>query len=209
MVAYVDSAVRATQLAQWFGLPTFDIAIIEVCEADEIPFVDQKGKRIGQAQPGPAFISRGEAGEPWSGNESQLKRLVNPKDISRLVVFDTWTRNCDRHWWPDGAAMGRARINLNNVFLSEEAPPGQFILKALEHTHCFTCGRALTTKLLCHLLVDEIAEDGIPDVYESLREFCDYYNASEAAQGSVNELWERDAVRGAQLTRPSFTVEAE
>ena len=64
-------------------------------------------------------------------------------------------------------------------------------------------------RLLCHLLVDAIAEDGIPEVYESLREFCDYYNASEAAQGSATERWERDAVRGAQRTRPSFTVERE
>lgn len=39
------------------------------------------------------------------------------------------------------------RINRNNVFLSEEAPEGQFLLKAIDHTHCFTCGREWTRRL--------------------------------------------------------------
>jgi hypothetical protein len=30
------------------------------------------------------------------------------------------------------------------VFLSGEAPLGQFLLKAIDHTHCFTCGRPLS-----------------------------------------------------------------
>ena len=78
----------ATHLAKWFGLSTFDCAIIEVAAQDEILFHNGS-----IAQVGPAFITRGESGEPWSGKEKQLKRLINPQDISRLVVFDTWTLN--------------------------------------------------------------------------------------------------------------------
>jgi len=81
----------ATHLARWFKLPTFDFALLEVTDLDEIPFY-----RGGHAQPGPAFITRAESGEPWSGKGTQLDRLINPQDISRLVVFDTWVLNCDR-----------------------------------------------------------------------------------------------------------------
>ena len=52
----------ATHLARWFKLPTFDYALIEVTDLDEIPLF-----RGGHAQPGPAFITRAESGEPWSG----------------------------------------------------------------------------------------------------------------------------------------------
>jgi hypothetical protein len=139
----------ATHLARWFKLPTFDFALIEVTDLDEIPLF-----RGGQAQPGPAFITRAESGEPWSGEGTQLNRLINPLDISRLVVFDTWVLNCDRH-----APGGRRRPNFNNVFLSEEAPEGYLLLKAMDHTHAFTCGRELTSRI-AHL--DQIRDS---DVY--------------------------------------------
>lgn len=130
----------ATQMASWFGLPTFDFDIIEVTDIDEIPFYDGT-----KAVPGPAFITRSESGDVWSGGQLQLKRLFNPQDISRLVVFDTWTLNCDRY--SERSPPKKPRINRNNVFLSEEAPDGQFLLKAMDHTHCFTCGKSLTRKL--------------------------------------------------------------
>ncbi len=132
----------ATQLARWFGLSAFDFAIIPVTDDDEIPFY--KG---GKAQVGPAFITRAESGEPWGGTERQLDKLINPQDISRLVVFDTWTLNCDRHSLPTDGKIGKPRVKRNNVFLSEEAPDGQLLLKAMDHTHCFTCGRPLSRSL--------------------------------------------------------------
>jgi hypothetical protein len=138
----------ATHLARWFKLPTFDFALIEVTDLDEIPFF-----RGGQAQPGPAFITRGEAGEPWSGKGNQLNRLINPLDISRLVVFDTWILNCDRY-----APTGRRKPNYNNVFLSEEAPEGYLLLKAMDHTHAFNCGRDLTPRI-AHL--DRIRDSNV------------------------------------------------
>jgi hypothetical protein len=138
----------ATQLARWFKLSTFDFAIIEVTELDELPFF-----RSGNARPGPAFITRSESGEPWSGKGKQLGRLINPRDISRMVVFDTWVLNCDRH-----APKRRRKPNYGNVFLSEEAPGGHLRLKAMDHTHAFTCGRDLTPRI-AHL--DQITEANV------------------------------------------------
>ena len=68
--------------------------------------------------------------------------MINPRDISRLVVFDTWVLNCDRF-----APHGQRKPNYNNVFLSQEAPDGYFLLKAMDHTHAFTCGRDLTPRI--------------------------------------------------------------
>lgn len=129
----------ATHLAQWLGLPTFDFALVTVTDEDEIVFLNNN-----RAQPGPAFITRAESGTTWGGTAEELARLINPEDIGRLVVFDTWTRNCDRH--PPDLAVRKP--NRNNVFFSnEEMPDGQFQLIAMDHTHCFHCGRDLTPEL--------------------------------------------------------------
>jgi len=126
----------ATHLAQWLGLPTFDFCLIPVTEVDEIWLPDGK-----LAKPGPAFITRSEKGGDWGGTPRELKRLTNVSDISRLIVFDTWTRNCDRYCPP------KKRCNRDNVFLSGEAPPGKLLLRAMDHTHCFTCGGTLTRRI--------------------------------------------------------------
>jgi hypothetical protein len=158
----------ATRLAQWFGLSTFDLAIVVVDVLDEIPFMDRDGNQTGQAKYGPAFITRGESGDSWSGDERQLAKLVNPQDVARLVVFDTWLLNCDRHSWPQGNPPRPARINRNNVFLSEVAPPGQFVLKAMDHTHCFTCGRPWTNRLAA---IDNVKDGRLFGLFPEFRAF--------------------------------------
>ena len=136
---YLAADWVATHLARWFGLPTFDFAIVNVTDEDEIIF--RNGQ---QAEVGPAFVTRAESGMTWGGTAEELAWLINPEDLGRLVVFDTWTRNCDRHP-PDLAAR---KPNRNNVFFSnEEMPDGQFRLIAMDHTHCFHCGRDLTAEL--------------------------------------------------------------
>jgi hypothetical protein len=70
-------------------------------------------------------------------------------------------------------------------------------------------GAGLAWRFLCHLLIDCIADEGIPEVCQSLREFYDYYRPSETMQGYLPEVCEREATRGEQLIRPSFTVEGE
>ncbi len=154
-----------TQLAEWLGLSTFDFALITVTPEDEVPFA--KG---GQASPGPAFITRAESGERWSGHVRQLRLLANPEDITRLVVFDTWTMNCDRYLSPPQGVVGWTRVNRDNVFLSEEAPAGQFVLKAIDHTHCFTCGAELTRRLRA---IDRIRDGRVFGLFPEFRRFLD------------------------------------
>lgn len=75
-----------THLARWLGLSTFDIAVLRLKADDSFPL--PRGYR---AEPGPAFASRALLGESWGKSLEQLDLLVNPEDITRLVVFDTWT----------------------------------------------------------------------------------------------------------------------
>src|SRR5688500_18874944 len=75
-----------THLAKWFGLSTFDIAILTLQE-DDVYELPQGAKAL----PGPAFAAQAMAGEPWGASGLQIDVLINPEDITRLVVFDTWT----------------------------------------------------------------------------------------------------------------------
>lgn len=160
--------VVATQLAEWLGLPTFDCAVITLDDIDEIPFVDKDGNQTGMAAPGPAFITRQERGGPWSGVKRDLNKLANPDDISVLVVFDTWVLNCDRFAPKPKGDLGKPRINCDNVFLSENAPGGEFLLTAMDHTHCFSCGRAWTRGLS---RIDIIREERVFGLFPEFRSF--------------------------------------
>ena len=93
-----------TQLAAWFGLPTFDYALMAVdATVDEIPLKDGSF-----AESGPAFVTRAAAGHPWGGSAEELDALVNPEAVTHLVVFDTWTLNCDRY--PPDLTTARPQI---------------------------------------------------------------------------------------------------
>jgi hypothetical protein len=160
--------VIATQLADWLGLPTFDCAIITLDEIDEIPFFDKDRNQTGQALPGAAFIARHERGGTWSGGKRDLLKLINPEDISALVVFDTWVLNCDRYAPKPKGEFGHPRVNRDNVFFSEDAPEGQFLLKAMDHTHCFSCGRSWTRRLS---QIDKLKEERIFGLFPEFRPF--------------------------------------
>lgn len=125
-----------TRLAAWFGLPTFEFATIPVIPEYGLTFFED-----GEVEPGPAFVTKYDPGDVWGGTERQIRQLSNIDDITRLVVFDTWTLNCDRH------SPGGQRINRNNVYLSGDAPAGNLLLRAMDHSHCFTCGKSLTPKI--------------------------------------------------------------
>jgi hypothetical protein len=127
-----------TLLAEWLGLATLDSAIIWVGSDDEIEFAGG-----GMAAPGPAFITRAETGMAWGGDAPTLRKLLNPGDISRLIVLDTWIRNCDRY-----RPEPNRRVNRDNVFLTWSSNQRKGLtLKAIDHTHAFTCGRELTRRL--------------------------------------------------------------
>jgi hypothetical protein len=78
----------ATNLARWFGLPTFEFALLTIdAGIDEIPFF-----RGGMAASGTAFVTKATPGHTWGGSADELNDLTNPEAISRLVVFDTWVQ---------------------------------------------------------------------------------------------------------------------
>lgn len=180
-----------SQLARWFGLPTFDFAIMEVDEeTDEIPL-----GRGGHAESGPAFVSRAVLGHAWGGSEKELKALANPEAIPRLVVFDTWTLNCDRYP-PD---IEKRKPNWDNVFLScEGVEPGELRLVAMDHTHCFTCGRDLTAGIAS---IDRARD---PAIYGMFPPFADWITKSEVER-AANKLRQVDSqhVRGVVGTIPA------
>jgi hypothetical protein len=124
--------------ADWIGLPTLDFGIIEVDEVDELPLA--KG---GFVQPGPAFISRRALGFSWGGDSETLDRLKNRSDLTKLVIFDTWVRNCDRR----SEYGGRIRQNRDNVFIVRSDAGADLSVTAMDHTHAFTCGRDLTIRI--------------------------------------------------------------
>jgi hypothetical protein len=130
-----------TKLARRFGLKTFDSAIFEIGEDDEILLDDKTF-----AAPGPAFVTRAEDGHPMGGEKS-LRQIENVEDMARAIVFDTWVRNCDRYA-PGMGKDGAPRMNADNLFLSADGASGEkFILKVIDHGHIFTCGKPLTPKL--------------------------------------------------------------
>ena len=161
-----------TQLASWFGLSTFDFTLIEVTEEIELP-LDSGGT----AQPGPAFITRREEGTTWGGRAWQLRRLANPQDIPRLIAFDTWTLNADRHP-PPGVDW---KPNQGNVFLSQEgAPRGRLVLKAMDHTHCFTGVSGLTSHVSS---IDRVRDERL---YGRFPEFVEYVGTDSLRQAAAD-----------------------
>lgn len=156
-----------TALADWLGLPTLDYAIIEVTSDDEIPLASGR-----LAQPGRAFITRAEDGFPWGGDPRTLVHLQNQGDLAKLVILDTWIRNCDRHRPPPSK-----RVNVDNVFLSRSADgPSWLLLKAIDHTHAFTCGNQLTRRIA---EIDSIRDE---TVYGSFPEFTEFLRADDIAE---------------------------
>src|SRR5260370_25512573 len=147
--------------AGWLGLPTLRHALVSVTPDDEIPLAGG-----GLAAPGPAFITKAENGFPWGGDEEALRRISNPHDISRLVVLDTWIRNCDRYR-PDP----NLRVNVDNVFLVWQTGLERgLVLKAIDQTHAFTCGRELTARIS---QLDAISDTTVVGCFPEFESFLD------------------------------------
>lgn len=161
-----------TQLARRFGLQTFDVAMIELTDIDEIPLDENTF-----AQPGVSFVTRKESGSTMDGRKA-LASIENPEDIPRIIVFDTWVRNCDRHA-PGMGRDGQARINMDNLFLSEEgAGKGKFILKAIDHGHIFTCGRRINRNLA---FIENTREEKLYGLFPFFRDFVTVETLAQAA----------------------------
>lgn len=186
-----------SNLARWFGLPTFDFAILRLHEGDHVPFV-----RGGCAAPGPAFVTRSEAGTTWDVNLDQLNALANPQHIGRLIVFDTWVLNWDRHP-PDSSR----RPNYGNVYLSEVgAPPGRFLIKAMDHTHCFGCRGGELTRRIDGL--DHIRDERIFGLFPLFRPLVDL-NEVEASCRQLATLPRGEVERIVAAIPSEWEVSAE
>jgi hypothetical protein len=156
-----------TQLAAWLGLPTFDFAIIYVRPENDIPFYHGN-----KAQPGPAFITRKDPGMTWGGDASTLGKLINPEDVGKLVLFDTWVRNVDRY--PPNPATRRP--NRGNVFLSSEnVPDGRWRLLAMDHTHCFDGPGYLDARLD---RIDFVQDEQIYGLFPEFKPFIQPHKSS-------------------------------
>jgi hypothetical protein len=173
-----------TILAEWLGLPTFQHAIVWITPDDEIPLAGG-----GMAAPGPAFITKAESGFPWGGDAETLWRVRNREDVSRLVILDTWIRNCDR-FRPEP----NRRVNRDNVFLAWDttSEPAAVVLKAIDHSHAFTCGRELTRRI-GHL--EEIRETTLFGCFPEFRSLLD----RESARAACLRLANMDKARAAGI----------
>jgi hypothetical protein len=150
-----------TQLAEWFGLPTFDYALMNIdASVDEIPLRDGL-----YAASGPAFVTRAANGHPWGGSKDELDSVVNLDAVSRLVIFDTWTLNCDRYP-PD--LTGR-KVNYDNVFLEKVGERGkkEFQLLAIDQGCCFSGGRDLSPKIAS---IDRIQDSQLYGLFPAFAE---------------------------------------
>lgn len=170
-----------TRLALWFGLPVLDNAILPLTDADTIQLDDSH-----HVQSGPAFVTRAVDTVDYSGTDRQLELIENPHDIARLVVFDTWVLNADRHPRipianpaPHPAARDRAP-NRNNVLLTTEgAPPDRLRLLAMDFTHAISVGRELTAQIL---RIELTQDEGVYGLFPEFRPYVTRPVVRQAAE---------------------------
>ncbi|MFW5692723.1 MAG: HipA family kinase, partial [Thermoguttaceae bacterium] len=165
-----------TRLAQWFGVPTLDVAVLPLTDADTF---DLNGGR--RAEAGPAFATRTIQAEPWDGAETTLKALCNADRLARLVVFDTWIRNDDRYPPMDGAGRPTTTWNANrgNLLITPEgAPPKELRFVAIDFGRGLTLGHELTATVNSIVAVRDKAVYGL---FPAFRPFVSAARVREAA----------------------------
>jgi hypothetical protein len=133
-----------SQLADQLGLRTLEFNLIQIDPTQvQIPLDADDEKPWSErtfALPGPGFISREVRASPWGGTGPELDKLINPDDLTRLVLLDTWVLNIDRHpRRPPHELLGARRPNFDNVLL-EDVVRGRKLrsrLIAMDFTHAF------------------------------------------------------------------------
>ena len=119
----------------------------------------------------------------------------------------------------DGCTVRR---NDRNVFLSEDAPEGQLLLRAMDHSHCFTNGREILPK---NLGTECVQESNVYGLFPEFRPFLDKEvvrravadlrqldrEAVEAMVSSIPPAWDvskkgREALVNFVVTRSAFLV---
>ena len=123
------SELIAAELAVLMGLSVPPFAVIAAPMLD-VPMADW---RVPVMEP-PLFFSLEVEAAPSDGTDAVLKRLENPGDLAKLVVFDTWVRNVDR-WAPEE----QGPPNRDNLLFG---PIGKRKFRAypIDHASCFVVG---------------------------------------------------------------------
>lgn len=110
----------AAELGTWFGLPIPPFAIVNNCT------IDLRMAGSGVRMVPPLFISKAVDGEPDAGNVF-LSKLRDKALVAKLVVFDTWVRNCDR-----------GQQNRDNLlYVRLPGRQGRYQMAPIDHGNCF------------------------------------------------------------------------
>ena len=148
-----------SELACAMGLRVPVFAVINVED------IDIQMESAGPIAFGPAFISRELRGSTSAGEDTFVRRLTNPEDIARLVVFDTWVRNLDR--CPPADYLD-PRPNRDNLFFTPVRR--KFEMVVFDHTHCFVEEDLESGLAGAHFVGDD-------RVYGAFPEFKDFLTA--------------------------------
>ena len=188
-----------SQLARWFELPIPPFAIMHLKELD-VKIIQAEG---GVAEVGPAFCSKAiPESHPWSGEGECLNNVENQKVIPKLVIFDTWTLNWDRHPPKDD----RRKPNYDNVLLTRTgASKNKLRILAIDFGECFSKARTLNSKI-SH--IDRIRSKKIYGLFPAFEKFM----VSEDFDLSLNKLKSIDKteiVKMVKLIPKEWQVEAD
>lgn len=163
------SELIAAEIGTRMGLSIPPFAVVTGIEID-IPMLDHHGHILP-----PAFFSKHIEGVPSDGTDEFIKRMEHHGDLARLIVFDTWIRNCDRCFPADGGhAYNYNRDNL----LFETLGDRRYRLAPIDHSHCI-----VDIDFVAAELTDE-AKICDENVYGFFPEFQPYIDA-DAVAGAV------------------------
>lgn len=177
------SELVGLRVARWAGLSVPDVAVITLEDDDEIPFDDEVPPRL-KALAGPAVVTR-EIPEAYQlgGRADGLQTVVNPEDMAKLVVVDTWLCNGDRHppYATDGtfAPSTWTKPNRDNVLLAR--------VTGGQRLHAIDFGHALKFKggMPKARNIDNVQDAGI---YGLFPEFRPWVTAGDHLGNAVTRL---------------------
>ncbi|WP_146770248.1 HipA family kinase [Mesorhizobium hawassense] len=163
LISELVAAELGTQMC--LDIPPF--AVVWAIEID-IPMLDHHGHILP-----PAFFSKHIEGVPSDGTDEFVKRLDDPNDLARLIVFDTWIRNGDRCFPTE--AEGVYNLNRDNL-LFETLGDRLYRLAPIDHSHCIVDVQFDTAELRDQALIRD------ENVYGFFPEFRPYISAGAVAE---------------------------
>ncbi|UVK43274.1 hypothetical protein BPNPMPFG_005052 [Mesorhizobium sp. AR07] len=113
----------AAELGTWLGLKVPPFAIIPECNIELVM------RKNGQIMQGPLFFSMQVDGSPRDGTDIFLSKLRDRDDVAKLVIFDTWVKNWDRH--------GLADDNSDNLLFVRRGESRKYDLVPIDHAWAF------------------------------------------------------------------------